>query len=133
MNTNWHFPVMIFASLLVFFLILRIILTKEEFKTKRLQIALLSLIVIVLGMLFGKYGATYGLPWWIYYPIPMLITVLLPPIALKLNLKKTIYYLVLSFLSAPFIHLFFSFFFGWTEYMPFSGKSLMLQILINLH
>ncbi len=119
MNTNWHFPVMIFASLLVFFLILRIILTKKELKTKRIQIAFLSLIVIVLGMLFGKYGATYGLPWWIYYPVPMLATVLLPPIALKLNFKKTIYYLVLSFLSAPFIHLVFSFFFGWTEYMPF--------------
>ncbi len=119
MNTSWHFPIMILASLLIFFLIIRIILSKKEFITKRKQIFILSLIVVVLGMLFGKYGAVYGLPWWIYYPIPMLATLILPPFVLKLNASKTAVYLALSFLSAPFIHFFFSFFFGWTEYMPF--------------
>lgn len=119
MNTDWHFPVMIAASLLIFFLIVKIVLPKKQFKVKRKAIFLLSLIVVVFGMLFGKYGATYGLPWWIYYPVPMLVTVLLPPIVLKLNKVKTVLYLFLSFLSAPFIHAFFSFFLGWTEYMPF--------------
>jgi len=80
---------------------------------------MLSLVVVVIGMLFGKYGATYGLPWWLYYPVPMLLTVLLPPVILKLNRKKTFLYLVMSFLSAPFIHAFVSFFLGWREYMPF--------------
>ena len=119
MNTEWHFPIMIIASLLIFFLIIRIVLSKSDFNIKRNQIFILALIVVVFGMLFGKYGATYKLPWWIYYPVPMLITVLLPPIVLKLNSRKTIIYLVLSFLSAPFIHVAFSFFLGWTEYMPF--------------
>jgi hypothetical protein len=119
MNTDWHFPVMIIAALFVFFFIIRIILPRNEFKQKFRQILLLSLIVVVFGMLFGKYGATYGLPWWVYYPIPMLITVFLPPVVLKLNARKTIVYLLLSFLSAPFIHAFFSFFIGWKEYMPF--------------
>lgn len=119
MNTNWHFPIMIFGSLLLFFLIVRIVLTKKEFVTHLKKIFLLALVVVVFGMTFGKYGATYGLPWWIYYPIPMLVTVFLPPIILKLNKTQTITYLLLSFLSAPFIHLLFSFFLGWTEYMPF--------------
>lgn len=119
MNTEWHFPIMIVASLLIFFVIIRLVLSKTEFKNKFKQIFLLGMIVVVLGMLFGKYGATYQLPWWLYYPIPMLITVLLPPIVLKLNTRKTAIYLVLSFLSAPFIHFIFSFFFGWTEYIPF--------------
>ena len=119
MNTDWHFPIMIVASLLTFFLIIRIILSKQDFKIKRSQILLLALVVVVFGMLFGKYGATYGLPWWLYYPIPMLLTVIMPPIFLKLNTQKTIIYLILSFLSAPFIHFIFSFFLGWTEYMPF--------------
>ena len=110
---------MILASLLIFSLIIRIILSKKEFIAKRKQIFILSLFVVVLGMLFGKYGAVYGLPWWLYYPIPMLATVILPPFILKLNAYKTVVYLALSFLSAPFIHFFFSFFFGWTEYMPF--------------
>jgi len=110
---------MIFGSLLVFFFIVRVLLPKKEFTGKFKTIFLLSLIVVVLGMAFGKYGAIYGLPWWIYYPVPMLTTVLLPPIILKLNKRKTISYLVLSFFSAPFIHIVFSFFFGWKEYMPF--------------
>lgn len=119
MNTEWHFPVMIFASLLVFFLVIRAVLPGQEFLQKKSTIILLSVWVVVVGMLFGKYGATWGLPWWIYYPVPMLMTVFLPPFVLKLRKFKTVLYLVLSFLSAPFIHVFFSFFFGWTEYMPF--------------
>ena len=119
MNTAWHFPIMILASLLIFFVIIRLVLSKNDCKIKRNQIYELALVVVVLGMLFGKYGATYGLPWWLYYPIPMLITVILPPVVLKLNTQKTIIYLVLSFLSAPFIHVTFSFLLGWTEYMPF--------------
>lgn len=119
MNTAWHFPIMIVASLIIFLLIVRLVLSQTEFRKRRKQIILLAAIVVVFGMLFGKYGATGGLPWWLYYPIPMLITVLLPPMVLKLNTHKTLIYLVLSFLSAPFIHFIFSFFLGWTEYMPF--------------
>ena len=119
MNTEWHFPVMIIASLLIFYLVVSIVLTKDTFRAKQKQISILAIVVVVFGMLFGKYGATYGLPWWVYYPVPMLVTVLLPPLILKLSFQKTFYYLLLSFLSAPFIHFIFSFFIGWGEYMPF--------------
>lgn len=119
MNTNWHFPIMILVSLFIFVLIIRILLSKIQFFEKSKKIFIISLLVVVGGMAFGKYGAMYGLPWWLYYPIPMLLTVLLPPVALKFNKIKTLWYLLLSFLSAPFIHFSFSFFLGWTEYMPF--------------
>ena len=118
-NTISHFPIMILASLLFFFIIIRIVIGKQEFADKKRSIFLLSIIVIIVGMLFGKYGANWGLEWWIYYPVPMLINVLLPPLILKMNIKKSILYLSLSFISAPLIHVFFSFFLGWTEYMPF--------------
>jgi hypothetical protein len=83
------------------------------------SIIFLSLTVVVVGMFIGKYGAGLGLPWWLYYPIPMLMTLLLPPILLKLNKRRTAIYLVLSFISAPFVHFIFSFFLDWHEYMPF--------------
>lgn len=118
-NTSWHFLIMIFASFILFFIVIRIVLGKQEFIEKKKTIILLSIIVIVFGMLFGKYGANWGLKWWIYYPIPMLMNILLPPFVLKMNLKRIFQYLVLSFLSAPLIHIFFSICFGWTEYMPF--------------
>jgi len=119
MTSEWHFPIMIFASILIFFLVMRIVLTGKQFFEKRVQIFILSLVVVVLGMLFGKYGVTLSLPWWVYYTIPMSLTVLLPPVVLKFNRKQIVVYLFLSFLSAPFIHFCFSFFVGWTEYMPF--------------
>ena len=118
-HSAWHFPVMILASLLLFLFIISIVIGKTRFKEQFRLVLLLSFLIVVLGMLFGKYGAQWGLPWWVYYPIPMLVTVLLPPILLKMNAKRTLLYLFLSFLSAPFIHVFFSFFLGWTEYMPF--------------
>lgn len=110
---------MILASLVTFIAMLRLVMSKVEFNLYLKTIATLSLIVVVLGMVFGRFGAMAGLPWWIYYPVPMLTTVILPPLVLKLNIQKTIAYLILSFLSDPFIHVFFSLFLGWTEYMPF--------------
>jgi hypothetical protein len=88
---------MIVASLLIFLLLIRLVLSKENFYLKRKQIIVLAMVVVVFGMLLGKYGATYNLPWWLYYPIPMLITVMLPPLILKLKTQKTIVYLLLSF------------------------------------
>ena len=118
-NIVWHFPIMIFASFTLFFIVIRIVLGRKEFLEKQHSIILLSILVIIAGMLFGKFGAHWGLKWWIYYPIPMLMNVFLPPLVLKMNTKKVMMYLSLSFLSAPLIHIFFSYFFGWTEYMPF--------------
>jgi hypothetical protein len=110
---------MILASFLLFILIIRIVLGNDSFKQKIRTVVILSLVVVVLGMAFGKYGAQAGLKWWVYYPIPMLVTVLVPPLVLKMNSRKILVYLVLSMLSAPVIHAFFSFFLGWDEYMPF--------------
>lgn len=119
MDTGWHFPIMIIFSLAVFFAIIRWVTGKNSFTADKTKIILLSAAVVVTGMLMGKYGAVFSLPWWIYYPVPMLLTVLLPPVVLKMDTAKTIRYIILSFLSAPFIHFVFSFFLGWNEYMPF--------------
>ncbi|MGH9947344.1 MAG: hypothetical protein ACRD6X_09105 [Pyrinomonadaceae bacterium] len=90
---------------------------KNENITKKVLI--LGLFVVVAGMMFGKYGFHLGLPWWIYYSVPMLITVFFPPVYFKMSKTEFPVYLVLSFLSAPFIHVLFSGFLGWKDYMPF--------------
>ena len=43
----------------------------------------------------------------------------LPPKVFAMTWSETIRYIVLAFLSAPAIHVLFSFFLGWKEYMPF--------------
>jgi len=119
MSTSWHFPIMILGSLVIFVALLRLILSKDEFEKSIRKVLLLSFVVVVLGMIFGKYGAMAGLPWWIYYPVPMFMTVFVPPVVLRFTTRQTVVYLIFSFLSAPFIHALFSFFLGWDEYLPF--------------
>jgi uncharacterized membrane protein len=57
---------MILFSLFIFFAVIRLVISKEEFRQKRNTILLLSVLVVVIGMLMGRYGAKYSLPWWIY-------------------------------------------------------------------
>lgn len=51
-NTIWHFPVMIFASFLLFFFVIWIVLGKQELVQKFKIIFGLSILFFVLGMLF---------------------------------------------------------------------------------
>jgi hypothetical protein len=67
----------------------------------------------------ANYMPSGGLPWWIYYPLPALVTIFLPSLVFPDELKRTILYLVLAAISAPLIHVLFSFLLGWDEYMPF--------------
>jgi hypothetical protein len=119
MNTDWRFPIMIAASLVEFTLLLRLILGRALFRRRRVAVIVVALLVVVVGMLFGKYGLLLGLPWWIYYPVPALVTVLVPPLVFRMRASRTVGYLVLAALSAPLIHVLFAFFLGWHEYMPF--------------
>ena len=82
-------------------------------------ILLLGAFIGPVGVLIAKFGANIGLPWWIYYTLPMLATVALPPVVLKMQASETIAYLLLAFLSAPAIHAAFVLTLGWHEYMPF--------------
>jgi hypothetical protein len=118
-DTEWHFYIMIAASLILFITMIWIVLDRQEFILKRGTIVFLALVIVVIGMLLGKYGAKLGFAWWVYYPVPMLMTVLLPPLILKFNRLKTMCYLAMSLVSAPLIHASFSFFLGWKEFMPF--------------
>jgi hypothetical protein len=120
---------MIIAAVIVFLLMILFIEGRQRFFTKRKNIWLLAFVVVVIGMLIGKYGAKAGLPWWIYYPVPMLCTLFLPPAVLKFSRPQTIKYILLSFLSAPFIHACFSFFLGWKEYMPFWNIPSLAELL----
>jgi hypothetical protein len=123
---------MIAASLLLFVGMLRLVLGRVQFRQRLGAVAIVSVIVVVFGMLFGKYGATVlGLPWWIYYPLPALVTIVLPPLAFRLNWKRTLAYVLLSALSAPLIHVLFSFFLGWDEYMPFIAVPSLASLIVG--
>lgn len=115
----WHFPVFIVASFLMFLAITRLALAGRSVQPPRDVVLKVAGIVNVAGMLFAKFGAQAGLPVAIYYGLPAVTAWVLPPRAFHMNGREIAIYLPLAMISAPIIHVLFSFFLGWNEYMPF--------------
>jgi len=118
-NTNGIgiFLVNVFVALLVFIGLLVFILRGRS-KRPVFKISILALIVVVGGMTFARITYGIGVPWWIFYGLPALITFVLPPLVLRMSRRELLFYVPLAILMSPVIHIFFSFFFGWHDYMP---------------
>ena len=114
-----RFSVFVAVSLVAFIAILYFVTRHRTQRPQNLTVLAVAGLVVVGGMLFAKFGANVGFPWWIYYTVPALATLVVPPVAFKFSRKELAQYLVLAFLSSPVIHVAFSFFFDWHEYMPF--------------
>jgi len=114
-----HFLVFIVVSLAVFIGILHWVLRARPFAPPVGIVILVALVVVVVGMCFAKYAANVGLAWPIYYGVPAVTTLLLPPLALRMSLREASWYVALAVTSSPAIHVFFSVFVGWPEYLPF--------------
>jgi hypothetical protein len=119
MNTNGIgiFLVNMVVALVVFIGLL-IFTLKGRSHRPVLRILILALIVVVCGMTFARVTYGIGVPWWIFYGIPALITFLLPPLVLRMSRHEIFLYVPLAILMSPLIHTFFSFFIGWHDYMP---------------
>ncbi len=117
MSTLYRFPIFMLVSLLTVGGILAWVLRSRPPAQHRLWLA--ALIVGPGAMLVAKYGAAIDAPWWLYYTIPMMATLALPPLAFHMTWRETATYLILAFLSAPAIHVAFAVTLGWREYMPF--------------
>jgi len=100
-------------------LILRLVLRGRAESPRWRPVVVTALAVVGGGMLFAKLGQNRGLPWWIYYTLPMLATMIAPPAVFRMSWRETVAYLALALLSSPVIHWIFSFFLGWKEYLPF--------------
>ena len=114
-----RFWIFVAVSLAVFVGLLRFVTRKRPARPGAVAVAAVAAVVVVGGMAFAKFGNNLGLPWWIYYTVPALATLLLPPVVFRLRHRELAQYLVLAFLSSPAIHVAFSLFLGWHEYMPF--------------
>lgn len=118
-SEQMRFWVFVAVSLAVFVCVLRFVTRKRAARPRADAVAAVAAVVVVGGMVFAKFGNNLGLPWWIYYTVPALATLLVPPLAFRLQRRELVQYLVLAFLSSPAIHVAFSLFLGWHEYMPF--------------
>jgi hypothetical protein len=116
--TGWErFAVFSVVAFVVFTFVLRVALRKRD-SSLWSKILATGVFVVFGGMLFARW--TYGpsVPWWIFYGLPALATFLVPPIMFRMSRLETIRYIAMAVLMAPAIHVFFSFFVGWHDYMP---------------
>ncbi len=119
MSDLQRFGVCVVGSALVFVAVLWAVL-RHRTKKPVLTFCWLSAVVVVLGMVFARYGHIWAnLPWWIYYGAPAAATFILPPLALRMQRSELVRYLPSAILMAPAIHVFLSLFVGWHDYMPF--------------
>jgi hypothetical protein len=109
------------VAFLLFVALLKFVTRKRITKPTARIIVAIAFVVVVLGMLFARYShlAMPRLSWAIYYGVPALTTVLLPPLSLRMSRHEILQYQPLAWLTAPAIHVFFSLLFGWHDYMPF--------------
>ena len=124
-----RFAVMILASLLAFYGVLRLTLRARPRPPAAGALATVAAIVVVGGMVFAKVGATAGWPVWLYYGLPAGLTWLLPPLAFRMASREIVQYIVLAVLVAPVVHVLFSFILGWHEYMPFIAVPSLGELL----
>ena len=124
-----RFAVFVLVSLIAFIAILQFVTRHRAERPRRATVWVVAGIVVVGGMVFAKYGHNAGLPWWIYYTLPALATLLVPPATFGLRGKALAHYLALAFLSSPAIHIVFSFLLGWHEYMPFIPVPSMWELM----
>ncbi len=116
-----RFIVFMAAAFLLFVGVLLFVVRNRIVKPSAQTILALGAVVVILGMIFARYSHVTlpHLPWEIYYGLPALTTLLLPPVWLRMSRWEILYYLPLALFMAPAIHVIFSFLIGWHDYMPF--------------
>ena len=119
MPPTLRFPVFILVSLVAFLAILRFVTRRRPVRPSASVLLAIAAVVVVGGMGFAKLGQNTGWHWSIYYTVPALATLIVPPVVLRFSLSELWQYLVLAALSSPVIHVLFSFLLGWHDYMPF--------------
>jgi peptidoglycan/LPS O-acetylase OafA/YrhL len=128
MGGTGRFVVFVLVSFVLFLTVLRWVLRKRDSRHWLLLIAL-AIVVVIGGMVLARWGQHSGMQWWIYYTVPALATLLLPPALLRMSRRETLAYLVPAVLMPPAIHIFFAFFVGWSDYMPFISVPSLSNLL----
>jgi hypothetical protein len=116
--TRWErFAVFTVVAFVVFVFVLRVALRKR-LPPAWTRILITALFVVLGGMLFARWAYASSFPWWIFYGVPALATFLTPPTVFRMTRVETYSYIAMAVVMAPAIHVFFSFFIGWHDYMP---------------
>ncbi len=118
MDQSFRFVVMTAVTYLAFLCVIRLVIG-SQYKAKSFLINVIGMVTVYGSFLIAHYGNFLKLPAFLYYLLPLVLTIFLPPLSLKMKSDQTLKYLAFSILAVPLIHFFFSFFLGWGEFLPF--------------
>ena len=118
MDSSFRFIVMTAVTYLGFLCVIRLVIG-SQYKGKSFLVNVIGMITVYGSFLITRYGNFLKLPAFLYYVLPLILTVFLPPLSLKMKSDQTLKYFAFSIIAVPVIHMFFSFFFGWGEFLPF--------------
>lgn len=118
MDQAFRFLVMAAVTYIAFLCVIRLVVG-SQYKVKSFLINIIGMITVYGSFLIGRYGNFLKFPVYLYYVLPVLLTVFLPPLSLKMKSDETLKYLTFSLIAVPILHLCFSFLLGWGEFLPF--------------
>jgi hypothetical protein len=116
-----RFFIFMAAAFLLFVAVLLFVTRKRTTTPSPVSLLAIATIVVIAGMIFARYSHLWipALSWQIYYGLPALLTLCVAPLTLQMSRAELAQYVPMAFLMAPVIHILFSLFVGWHDYMPF--------------
>lgn len=118
MDQAFRLLVIVAVLYLVFLCVIRLVMG-TVYKSKSFLINIIGIITVFGGFIFSRFGEYLKLPDYIYYIVPVLLIVLLPPLSLNMKTDQTLKYLIFFVLSVVLIHVLFSLIVGWKDLLPF--------------
>lgn len=124
-----EFSSLTIISLLAIILIVRFSLRQRyPNPTKQMMVLVVLSLLSVACMTWERYCSGLGMPWWIYYPVPLLLTLLFPIFWFRMKRNEALTYFILTILAAPVSHMIYSLL-GWKDYMPFIEVPSLLELM----
>lgn len=118
MDRGLKYMVIAVFAYLVFLCVIRIVMGRQ-YKAKSFLADIVGILAVFGSFILAKYNDAIKLPAYLNYILSAALIILLPPLGLKMKSDQVLKYLVLVILAVPFIHVFFAFFVGWDDLLPF--------------
>lgn len=128
MDQAFRFLIMASVTYMAFLCVIRLVMG-SQYKSKSFLINIIGMLTVFGSFILSRYSAVLKLPGFLYYILLLLLTVFLPPLALKMKSEQTLKYFALGIVAVPLLHLLFSLVLGWGEYLPFIKVPSLWELL----
>lgn len=124
----FRFLIMASVTYMAFLCVIRLVMG-AQYKSKSFLINIIGMLTVYGSFIISRYRGAFKLPGFLYYILILLLTIFLPPLALKMKSEQTLKYFAFGIVAIPLLHLLFSLLLGWGEYLPFIQVPSLWELL----